>query len=102
VLVHNGIVYCRLNTVTGKEYIGKADTEENYKQRKYAHAHNNSDAIYTYTELFTDDVTIGKDLLKLEQVYIDLYGGPSTKSNPTGVLENKRNNFRKTKKKCGC
>jgi RHS repeat-associated protein len=91
-LVHNGVVYCR--TAPGwKPYIGKADSDANYRRRQSDHNRKNG-TDFDYEVVHRGPET-GKAIERIEQSHLDAAGGPTNRSNPNGGTSNRRNNFRK-------
>ena len=92
VVVHNGVVYCRI-APGRKPYIGKADDDKNFRRRQNSHDRQYGTS-HEYQEAYRGPET-GKALEAIEQKILDEFGGPTNKGNPNGGTENRRNNTRK-------
>jgi hypothetical protein len=91
----DGVVYLRTNKDGGK-YVGRAKNEDRYQARKGEHSRANPDARYDFKKIGGGKTE--RDLRRSEQENIDAHGGPKTKKNPQGKLENKRNEVSKKKR----
>lgn len=86
----NAIVYLRID-LTGDigPYIGQAKSWFRYIARQTEHDMAHPSSTFIYKEL--GRTTPGIQLSRLEQYWIDRYGGPRILSNPYAILSNARN-----------
>ncbi len=82
-----GVVYERTNPKTGGKYVGQAKSDERFEKRQKEHDKAKGVA-HDYDVL--ERAAPGKDLDVAEEKHIRAGGGPNTKANPDGKLENKR------------
>lgn len=87
VLKPDGIVYLRTNPRTGGEYIGQAKNQARFLVRQAEH---DAKLGVKHQYQVLDRAKPGVKLDVAEESAIRLKGGPKTKSNPNGTLENKR------------
>jgi RHS repeat-associated protein len=87
-----GIVYRRTDQNTGRCYIGRCDSQRNYERRQRDHERANPGARYRFEQI--DSAPPGRALREAEQRQINEHGGPTTRSNPGGGTENRRNEIR--------
>jgi hypothetical protein len=84
-----GIVYRRIDRNGDlKPYIGQSRSLDLYDRRRADHFRNFPDADLDFEII--DRAHPGVELDRLEEYYIRKEGGPTNKSNPDGLLSNKR------------
>ena len=83
-----GVVYHRTDLLGGKPYVGQAKSWDRYVARQAEHARDNPNALFEFDEL--GRAHPGTELDRLEEYHIRQLGGPTNKSNPDGLLANKR------------
>ena len=87
--VADGVVYLRTDVTGGlKPYVGKSQSWERYLVRQGEHARDFPNSFFTFNEL--GRAIPGKALDVAEESWIRQLGGPTNKSNPGGLLSNKR------------
>ncbi|AMJ64047.1 DUF6443 domain-containing protein [Hymenobacter sp. PAMC 26628] len=84
---NTGVIYKRTNPQTGEKYVGQAKSDERFTKRQKEHDKAKG-VRHDYETL--ERAASGKDLDVAEEKHIRAEGGPKTKSNPNGELENKR------------
>lgn len=83
-----GVVYRRTNTETGSCYIGRCNSDQLYSTRQ--RSHDRAQGTRHEYEVI-ERAQPGRALREAEQRHIDANGGPTNRSNPSGGLENRRN-----------
>lgn len=77
VLVHNqdeGIIYLRTDAETGAEYVGRATSQDNFRQRQRIHRRHNAGRSFVWRVL--ERVPAGGDLGVAEESWLRAGGGP--------------------------
>jgi len=87
--VPDGVIYLRTD-LSGrlKPYVGQSMSWERFLARQAEHNNHFPESIFTYKEL--SRASPGTPLHVLEESWIRQLGGPTNKSNPGGLLSNKR------------
>ena len=84
-----GVVYLRTDVTGGlKPYVGKSKSPGRYIARQDEHANDFPDAVFQFQELGRAHPGTALDVA--EESWIRQLGGPTNKSNPNGLLSNKR------------
>src|SRR5262249_16010254 len=85
----DGIIYLRHDATGGmKDYVGQAESEARFAERKVEHAEDYPKASFEFHVL--DRAAPGKALDVAEESWILAGGGPTNKGNPGGGLSNGR------------
>lgn len=84
----SGVVYHRTDELGGKPYVGQAKDWDRYEARQLEHTRDNPDALFSFDVLGRAEPGVPLD--RLEERWIRELGGPTNKSNPDGLLANKR------------
>jgi len=88
-VVPDGVVYLRTDLSGGvKPYVGQSMSWDHYLLRQVDHSNRFPNSEFIFKELGRADA--GIPLHVLEESWIRQLGGPTTKSNPGGLLSNKR------------
>jgi hypothetical protein len=84
-----GVIYLRTDAAGGlKPYVGQSMSWERYLARQAEHANDFPNSFFKFKEL--ERVAPGTSLDVAEESWIRQLGGPTNKSNPGGLLSNKR------------
>lgn len=84
-----GVVYRRTDLNGNIDpYVGQSKSLDRYEIRQYEHARAHPDALFDYEVI--DRGHPGVDLDRKEEFHIRNEGGPTNKSNPDGLLSNRR------------
>jgi len=85
----HGVIYRRAD-LSGNlaPYIGQSKSLGRFESRQYEHARDHPDALFDYEVI--DRGHPGVDLDRKEEFHIRNEGGPTNKSNPDGLLSNRR------------
>lgn len=87
--VPDGVIYLRTDVTAGlKPYVGQSMSWERYLARQAEHASDYPNSFFTFKQL--GRASPGTALDVAEESFIRQLGGPTNKSNPGGLLSNKR------------
>ncbi len=81
-------MYHRVDLLGSKPHVGQAKSMDRFVARQAEHAADNPNALFEFDVL--GRAKPGPQLDRLEEFHIRQLGGPTNKSNPNGLLANKR------------